>query len=256
MGQADRGREHRRRQHEHRRRHGVARGARRLHAVRRAARAADARPSAVEEPELQPARLGADHHAGQDRQRAVGPHQPSREHAPGADRLRQGQSGQAHVRDAGPDLDRASVGGAARSAGGNQDGGDRLSRRAAGADRHPRRQCRHVLRYARDLGAVASRRQAEDSRGRRSAARQGRARAADLHRGGRAGLPLDHLVRPGGAARHAGRAGAADQSRCGRDAAQPRGRRTAAKPVARSRRRRAPRKPRSSLPTRPRCGAR
>ena len=41
---------------------------------------------------------------------------PARQHAPGADRLRQGQSGQAHLRDAGPDLDRASVGGAARGA--------------------------------------------------------------------------------------------------------------------------------------------
>ena len=125
-------------------------------------------PSADEEPELQSARLGADHDAGQDRQRAFGPQRPAGEHAPGADRLRQGQSGQAHLRDAGPDLDRASVGGAARSAGGNQDAGGGLSRRAARAHRRHRRQRRHVLRHARDLGAAASRRQAEDPRGRRS----------------------------------------------------------------------------------------
>ena len=83
--------------HEHRRRRRLARGARRLHAVRRAARTARARPSADEEPELQPARLGADHAAGQDRQRAFGAQQPAGEHAPGADRIRQGQSGQAHA---------------------------------------------------------------------------------------------------------------------------------------------------------------
>ena len=56
-------------------------------------------------------------HAGENRQRAVGPNEPAGKHAPGADRLRQGQSRQAHLRDAGPDLDRASFGGAARSAG-------------------------------------------------------------------------------------------------------------------------------------------
>ena len=110
MGQTDRGRKYRRRQHEHRRRRRLARGARRLHAVRGAARAACARPSADQEPELQPARLGADHAAGQDRQRAFGAQQPAGEHAPGADRLRQGQSGQAHLRDAGAAVDRASVG--------------------------------------------------------------------------------------------------------------------------------------------------
>ncbi len=48
--------------------------------------------------------------------------------------------------------------------------------------------------------------------------------------------PLDHLVRPRRAARNAGRAGAADQPRCGRHAAQPRGHRAAAEPVARGRR--------------------
>ena len=76
----------------------------------------------------------------------------------------------------------------------------------------------------------------EDFRGRRSPARQDGAGAADLLGGGSAGLPIDHLVRAGGAARHAGGADAADQSRRGRDAAEPRGRRPAAKPVARSRR--------------------
>ena len=108
--------------------------------------------------------------------------EPAGEHAPGADRLRQGQSGQAHLRDAGPDLDRASVGGAARSADRHQDAGGGLSRRAAGAHRRDRRQRRHVLRHARDLGAAASRRQAEDPGGRRPAARQDRAGSADLHR--------------------------------------------------------------------------
>ena len=73
---------------------------------------------------------------------------------------------------------------------------------------------------------------------------------------GRAGLPLDHLVRPRRAARNAGRAGAADQPRRGRDAAQPRGHRTAAEPVARGRRHQPVPKPRSSSPTKPRSGAR
>ena len=124
MGQADRGRKHRRRQHEHRRGAGRARGARRLHAVRRAAGADRARASADEEHQLQSARLGADHDAGEDRQRAVGPQHACRSNTlPGADRLRQGQSGQAHLRDPGPDLDRASVGGAARGAGRHQDAG-------------------------------------------------------------------------------------------------------------------------------------
>jgi tripartite-type tricarboxylate transporter receptor subunit TctC len=63
-------------------------------------------------------------------------------------------------------LDREPVGGAARSAGRHQDAGGRLSRRAARAHRCDRRQCRHVLRHARHLGAAASRRQAENPRGR------------------------------------------------------------------------------------------
>ena len=49
--------------------------------------------------------------AGQDRQRAFGSQQPAGEHAPGADRVRQGASGQAHVRNAGSAVDRASDGG-------------------------------------------------------------------------------------------------------------------------------------------------
>ena len=83
-----------------------------------------------------------------------------------------------------------------------------------------------------------------------------RAGIADVLRGGRAGLPLDHLVRPRRAARHAGRAGAADQPRRGRNAAQPRGHRSGCKACRSRSAPRVRRKPRSSSPTRPRCGAR
>ena len=71
----------------------VPRGARRLHAVHRAAGADHAGSSAQQGHHLQSARLGADHDAGEDRQRAVGPHHACRVNTrPGADRLRQGQS--------------------------------------------------------------------------------------------------------------------------------------------------------------------
>ena len=88
----------------------------------------------------------------------VGPQGPSGVDVEGAHRLRQGQSRQAVLRVARRRLDRASVGGAARSAGRHQDGACALSRRAARAHRRRRRPCRHVLRHARDLGPALPRR--------------------------------------------------------------------------------------------------
>ena len=175
----------------------------------------------------------------------------------GADRLRQGQSRQALLRLAGRRLDRASVGGAARSAGRHQDGARALSRRAAGAHRRGRRPRRHVLRHARDLGAALSRRQGEAPRRRRPAAR--RARRRNVPTFSEAGVPGFQsitwfgLVAPPGTP-------AALAERINRDTVeilkQRGGRRHA---CASSRSRPAPPRPPtppSSSPTKPRSGAR
>ena len=99
-----------------------------------------------------PTKFVPDRAAGQDRQRARRAAEISGQGRAGPDRLRQGQSRQAH-------LSRRKASARPRSCRAaelevlarHQDGARALSRRAAGAHRPDGRQRRHVLRHARDL---------------------------------------------------------------------------------------------------------
>ena len=83
--------------------------------------------------------------------------------------------------------------------------------------RSHRRPCRPVLRYADDLGAAVARRQDQHPGGGKRRARRRGERTADDRRVRLPRLPLDHLVRHGGAAEDAGCDCREDQPRHCRD---------------------------------------
>ena len=194
-------------------------------------------------------------HAGQDRQRADGAQRPAGEHAPGADRLRPGQSRQAHVRDARPGST-AHLSAAQLEV---QAGIKMLRVPYRGAQPA----LTDVLAGNVDMFFDTLATSVPLHRGGKLKILGGRHRsapsgagAADLRRGRRAGLPLDHLVRAGGAARHACRDGARSTATPSEFLQKPE---MAEKlqnlsldvDAAAARRRR-----QSSSPTRRRCGAR